>query len=423
MIVSRIAKIGGFASRVRTFDSMAESVPYRWLWLGNFFGQSAQWLQLLTVGWLIRSLTVGSVLSPMFVVTASALTFLPFLLTGPFMATLGDSFERRKLVMVVQSFMALMALSIGLLAGAHLVSIWHVYGYAFIGGICLSITMPTRLALIPDTVPESLLGNAITLNMLTISATRVVGPLIGGILIFTLGFFWNFAFESFLYIGNVLVFWFLTTPYFTVVTKDQSHNVLADLIEGFQYIWYKNRVLLYLALVALIPNTLLEPALFMLPVFTSEVLRQGADVGGYLMAIDGFGGVVMGITLSSVGFIFPRGKVMLISVIVSAAAVLVFSHSYILPLAIAVILIRASALAVNRAATIVLLQSLSTPEMRVRVVSLITYSASLSIIVSVFLGWLAGYTSIPISLAILGFVGLLLGVFCYSIQKKIKLLD
>ena len=164
--------------------------------MGNFFAQSAQWLQLLTVGWLVKDLTSGTVMSPFFVVVAGGLTMLPGILTAPFGGVLGDRFDRRGLVIAINGFMAIWSLAFAFLVGAQMVTIWHVYVYVFVGGVCLSISMPARFALILDTVPSRLFGNAIATNVITIPGTRMIGPFIGGILIATLGFFWNFVLES-----------------------------------------------------------------------------------------------------------------------------------------------------------------------------------------------------------------------------------
>ena len=46
--------------RLHTFDTWMGYRNYRFLWIGNFCGNNAQWLQLLTVGWLVRDLSAGS---------------------------------------------------------------------------------------------------------------------------------------------------------------------------------------------------------------------------------------------------------------------------------------------------------------------------------------------------------------------------
>ena len=75
--------------------------------------------------------------------------------------------------------------------------------YVILAGTCHSMTQPMRQSLIAGTVPREMLGNALATNVLTITGTRILGPFVGGVLIVTLGFFWNFTIEAGLYLANV----------------------------------------------------------------------------------------------------------------------------------------------------------------------------------------------------------------------------
>ena len=406
--------------RLQTFDSLSESGSFRWLWVSNFFSQGATWLQVLTVGWLVRDLTAGSVMSPLLVVLAGGIGFIPGVITGPFGGALGDRFDRRKLLMLIQAVMSLFSITFALLVGARLVSVIHVYVYAFVSGMGRSIVMPTGMAIVPDTVPERLLGNAIASNVLTIPLTRAVGPFIGGILITYLGFFWNFTLESVFYAASIGCLVFLKLPNSVSPKTRSKSSIIGDLVEGFKYVWKDNRVLLYLTFVAIIPNTLLEPALYLLPVFTSEVLRRGADIGGYLMAINGVGGVTSAIFIISFGFVFSRGKIILVSAITSSVLLLLFSHSYVMPLAFMLIYLFAISQSSFRTTMVTLIQSMSIPEMRTRVISLQTYSMSFVLLTSLIIGWFAGFMTVSIALAALAAVGILGGLFMNAFQSQIK---
>jgi len=417
---SLLSSLGIRMPHLQTFDSLSESTPFRWLLIGNFLSQSAHWLQLLTIGWLIRDLTAGTVMSAFLVVVAGGLSYMPGLITGPFGGAIGDRFDRRKLVISVQVFMAIFSLCFAFFVGARLVGVVHCYIYVFIAGVCLSITMPARQAMVPDSVPDRLLGNAIATNVITFPATRMIGPFIGGILISTLGFFWNFALESLMYTTSIIAFLFLSLPSRSSRKEGVKWSILADLSDGFKYMWSGNRVLLYLAICALIPNTILEPAIFLLPVFTQEVLRRGPDVGGYLMAVNGMGGMFMILVISSFGFIFPKGKLLLWSAVFSSIAILLFSYAYIMFLAFFFIFAFAWGQSCFRATNITLLQSLCVPEMRGRITSLQTYSFAFVMVASIVFGWFAGITTVSIALATIGIIGLILSILANMFQDRIK---
>ena len=96
-------------SHLHTFESLTTYRNYRLLWTGNFFSNSAQWLQLLSIGWLVRELTAGSSASVLQVVIVGGLSTLPVLLVGPWGGVWGDRVDRRKLLMRIQTFMAVLA--------------------------------------------------------------------------------------------------------------------------------------------------------------------------------------------------------------------------------------------------------------------------------------------------------------------------
>jgi len=189
--------------------------------------------------------------------------------------------------------------------------VWFAYTYILLSGIARSIIQPLRQALIANTVPREALGNALATNVLTITSTRLIGPFIGGILIATLGFFWNFTAEALLYVGMVLVFIPMKTPYYRGRGAAKGTSALSDLKEGIRYIWKEERVIFNLMLLGLIPNLILQPFMFLLPVFTVEVLNRNADVGGFLLSANGAGGLLAALIIASVGFVFKKGTIVL----------------------------------------------------------------------------------------------------------------
>ncbi|MYC06209.1 MAG: MFS transporter [Chloroflexi bacterium] len=409
--------------RMQTLDSLRAYPNFRLLWVGDFCSNNALWLQMLTAGWLVRSLTENSPYSTFLVVTVGGMAMLPGLIMAPIAGTLGDRMDRRKLIIGIQSFMAMFSFLFAVLVGQQLVSHYHVYMYVFLGGICLSITQTNRMALIANTVPRASMANAFATNVLTIPGTRMIGPFIGGILITTLGFFWNFTLESLLYLGTVIAYMPMKTPYVERRTAPKDVSFIADLVAGFVYVWRDKRVLLYITIIGFVPNTILEPVMFLLPVFTSEVLRSGADVGGYLVAINGLGGLLMAFFIASFGFIFPKGKIILVAAMVSSVFILLFAYAALLPLAMLLIMLFAPSQTAFRTATVTLQTLIAPDEMRSRVMSLQRYSMGGVVIFSLVVGWFAEITSVSIALTAMGIIGLVVGLLFWVFGDQIRELD
>ena len=319
--------------------------------------------------------------------------------------------------------MAVFSFLFAVLVGQQLVTVWHAYIYVFVSGICVSISQNSRMALVANTVPRHAMAHAFATNVLTIPGTRMIGPFVGGIMITTLGFFWNFSLEALLYVSTVLLLLPLKTPYAPRRRPRADESFISDLLAGFTYIWRDKRVLLYLTMLGFIPNTILQPAMFLLPVFTDEILKRGADVGGYFLAINGFGGLLMALFIASFGFVIPKGKIVLFSAIASGVFILLFSYAIILPVAFLLIMLFATTQTAFRTTNGTLMQLLVSDDMRSRVTSLQRYSMGGVLVASFAIGWFARITSISIALAAMGLVATVLAIVFYLFARQIRELD
>ena len=388
--------------------------------MANFFANTAQWLQLLSVGWLVRDLTDSFASSGLLVVAVGGMTTLPTLIVGPWAGVLGDRVNRRKLVMAVQSFMTVAAITFAFVVHSGHIEWWHAYIYVFVSGICWSISITIRQTLVANTVPREALVNAYASNTLTITGTRMIGPFIGGVLITTIGFTWNFAIEASLYAATVLAFWPMKTPFLQHRPADSNASPLSDFLEGLRYVRKQERVIWNLMVVGLIPNVLLHPVWFVLPVFTVEVLHRTADTGGVLLAVTGFGGLLSALTIASVGFGANRGLICLWAVLVSSAAVVLFAYSpWLVPAAILIGLM-SLAQATFRTSSSTLIQSMVPDHLRSRITSLHLYSQGFVFMSSLAVGLLVDLTTVVVALAAVGIAGLVLGSISYLVLPRVR---
>ncbi|MBQ10076.1 MAG: hypothetical protein CMJ45_00800 [Planctomyces sp.] len=405
---------------LHTFESITTYRNYRLLWTGNFFSNSAQWLQLLSIGWFVRELTVGSSTSILQVVIVGGLSSLPVLLVGPWGGVWGDRVDRRKLLMKFQAFMAILAVLFALLVvsdhGLGLpdqLRVWLAYSYVLASGVSRAIAQPMRQALIANTVPPEAFGNAYASNSINITGTRIFGPFVGGIIIAGLGFTTNFLVEASLYAATVLVYLPMKTPYQREIIA-RRRSAVSDFGEGVRFIRQEKRIILTLILLGLIPNVILHQAWFLLPVFTADVLRQNAVVGGFLLSATGVGGFISSVVIASIGFSFNKGLVALASILFSSIFVILFALSPwllpVYPLLPALILIGLMSLAqAHFRTTSGTLIQLSTPDRyRSRVTSLASYGQGFVFPFSILVGLFAGFSGVIVTITVLGLIGLIL---------------
>ena len=412
--------------RIQTFDSLIAHKNYRHLWMGNFCANTSIWLQLLTLGWLVKYLTDSDDTSALFVVGIGGMTALPGLIIGPFAAVLGDKLDRRKLVIFVELLMFIIVVGFGFLTTTDLIQVWHVYCYAFLAGTREAITFPVRQALIANTVPRSHLSNAFATSVLTIPGTRMLGPFVGGILLNSTGFFWNFMLEGLLYLGVVLSFWGMKTPYTdkTNISVNYSEfsffkTLFGDVIEGLKYLWFKQRVIPLLYFLAVVPNGILHSVLFLLPMYTANVLLEGPDYGGYLMAMNGLGGFLMVLMLSAFGFPSRKGFLCLIAAI--GGSVLTFTLSFNFGLIFAFIVLASHGITqtIYRTTNGLITQTLVKDEFRVRANSLYRISNGSVVFFVIAVGWLATRFTVSTTLLFMGSLGIFISLLFFG-SKKIR---
>jgi MFS family permease len=168
--------------RGNPFASLA--VPnYRRYFVGQIVSLSGNWMQTVGELWLVLSLT-GSALA---VGVTTALQFTPMLLFGAFGGVVADRLDKRRLLILTQTAMAMPALALWLLAGSGVVEPWMIFALVFARGAVNAIDNPARQAFLVELVSSGRLVNAVGLNSTLVQVARVAGPALAGAVIATVG--------------------------------------------------------------------------------------------------------------------------------------------------------------------------------------------------------------------------------------------
>ncbi len=327
-IAAPVAKRSQKGFNLATFTALRHT-DFRLLWGTTMLNGAAQWIQQVTVGWLVWTLSESAVL----VGVVSATRALPFLLVGPLAGVAIDRVDRRKMLMAVQGVMALSAIVFAVLVMGNWVKVWHAALYMLVYGSCWSVLGPLRQSLVANTVPKQDLMNAIALQSMAFNFTRTIAPMIGGFLIVLAGMGGNFVIQASLYILIILLVLPLKMPYREAGHKAGAHSVGGDLKEGFQYV-LKDTVLLGLIAMAFIPSFFIMPTIQQLPVVTARVFDAGPQVLGLLSSAFGIGALAGTIVLASVRDVSRRGLLALGLLMASTIVLVLFAQSHWLGLSV-----------------------------------------------------------------------------------------
>ena len=257
---------------------------------------------------------------------AVAVRALPTLLLGPWGGVLADRWDRRRLAMGSQLGLAAAAFGFAWLVAVGMVdNPWYVYGYTLVSGVGFAIVQPVRQALIANTVRSEHMGNAFAVNALAVTSMRLVGAGAGGVLIETVDFQWNFFVEAVLYSLMALLLIPMKTPYREPGTA-REYSPWANLRHGLAYV-LGHRIMLRLMLLNFFRTGIFAPLLLLLPVYASEALDAGAGVGAAMIVSMGIGGVTATALMSSRGFLFGKGLMILVTLLSGSAVVAVLGFS------------------------------------------------------------------------------------------------
>jgi MFS family permease len=166
----------------RTLDSL--TVPnYRRYFTGQVISITGNWMQTVAETWLVVKLTGSGVA----VGLTAGLQFLPILLFGALGGVLVDRYDKRRLLMLTQTLMAIPALALwGLTASGH-VTIWIVYALVLTRGLINAVDNPARQSFVMELVGADKVVNAVSLNSVIIHTARIAGPMFAGGIIALIG--------------------------------------------------------------------------------------------------------------------------------------------------------------------------------------------------------------------------------------------
>jgi len=314
---------------------------------------------------LVLHITHGSALALGIVSLAQALAFFLFAPAG---GGIADRRDRRKLLLVTQSVMLLLAAAIGMLTLLGVIRLWMIVATAFCAGAVLSFDQPARAALIPSLVPPDDMMNAISLQSIIFSGASTFGPALAGISLAAVGYAGNFFLNAASYLAVLVALWRLSKR--PAPEKRSGHlwasvgAALAAAAHDAALPWIISG---YGALLFLGPS----PAV-MLPIFALRVLHLSAPQMGFLFSALGVGTILGGLASASLGDFRHKGLLFLAAMLLWSAALGVFAASTVTALSVAALVILGASQNAATATAITLMQTRVPAEMRGRIMGLNT---------------------------------------------------
>jgi hypothetical protein len=304
---------------------------FRFQWPADLATSLAFEMEALILGWYIL-VTTGSVQQ---LVALAALVWLGSLFS-PFFGLLGDRIGHRTLLVATRGAYAVFAALLTLLTLAGALAPWHVFVIAALAGLMRPSDQMFRNILVGQTVPSGMLLGALGISRTTSDIARLAGAFAGAGGMALVGMGPAYAVVTVMYVAATLLSLGIAPAPAAASSRRVSHP-LADLKEGFRYVWHMPEQLGAFSMAFLVNLFAYPFVLGLLPYVAKEVYGAGQAVLGYLAAAFSLG-ALLGSVAVGYGRPLRAARVMLRAAVLWFTAILFFGLTSSLPVGIALLL-------------------------------------------------------------------------------------
>jgi MFS family permease len=379
---------------------IAASAPDFWrLWYVGLIIATVRWLETIVVGVVVYQRTDSAFLVSMM----TMLRLLPMGLFGVFLGALAERFDRGRTLLIAVLVMGGTSAVLAILDRTGQLEIWHLALASFINGCGWCTDNPVRRVMMGEVVGREQMGTAMSLDVGSVNASRMVGPAIGGFLLAGAGIQGAFILSVLMY-GTAL--WAILALRPRIARTEKPGAVFAGIAEGLTLV-RSDRRLIGVLIVTVIYNIFAWPFTGMIPVIGRDRLHLGPEGVGLLAMMDGIGAFAGALVAAL--WLIPRwyGRTYLWGVIFYLIAVVMFALVQSPVLAAVALLLTGLAGAGFATMQATLVYLAAPPEMRSRILGVLTVCIGMGPLGFLWLGWLADRIGSHNATAVTGILGLL----------------
>jgi predicted MFS family arabinose efflux permease len=389
---------------------------FRLFWSGNFLSNIGTWMQNVALGWLVLTLTN----SAFWLGVVGFAGSIPFLFITLFGGVVADRVNKRRLLLVTQSGMMILAFLLAALAYFKVITVWEVILISFLNGVALAMNQPSYQALVPQLVKREDLTNAIALNAVQFNSSRVLGPALGGYAMILVGMAGNFFLNG---LSFLAVLWALVRIRYPKEKPPARESVLTSLVAGLRYVRGNPQMYVLVWMIG-IASLMAMGFLTFIPYFARDQLGAGESGLGWLLAGSGAGSVMGAVTVAWQGRIRHRGAVIALGSAAVMGAIVVFCYSRNFALSEFLMVLEGYGMILTISSVNVAMQTLSSEEMRGRVMSIYgTCFLGLPPIGALLAGELSRHIPTNHALALMSGVSMLIFLGFFAFSRPLRELD
>lgn len=395
--------------------------PFMVIFAGQAFSLfGSRLVQFALVWWITETTGLASTLA-----FASIVAMLPQVLLGPFAGALVDRWNRKTVMMVSDSFIALVVVALAFLYGTGTIQLWHVFIAMFIRSLGGAFQWPAMQATITMMVDRESLSRVAGMNQSLQGLAAIVAPPLGAFLMQVI------PIQTILLIDVATAVLAVGSLFFIKVPQPSREltevlglkTILSDMREGAVFVWRWKGLRIIMGMSMLI-NFLMNPAFSLLPLVVTNHFNGGAIELGWLQSANGVGMIAGGLLLGAWGGFKKRIVTAMTSIIISGVFIVVFSFMppEMFLLAVGCVFMFAVFNAMANGTFFSSIQAVIPPEMQGRVFTiLMSLSGGMAPIGLAFAGPVSDSLGLFIWFRIGGFVLALMGAAAFFIPAVMNL--
>jgi len=299
---------------------------FRRLWFVGLAISIVRWLEMLALALFAYQLTGSAFVVAML----TMLRLLPMGLFGAIIGVAAERLDRRRALVLVVSTSMVVTLALALLASLGAIEVWHLAVASFINGIGWAADHPVRRMMIGDAMSAERIGTALSVDAATNNGTRVLGPMLSGLLLAEYGITSVFWFSLALYTPALVAALRIGMRRQTAAARPASF--ITSIREGLAWL-QRDRRLIGVFVMTIIFNVFGWPATSMVPVIGTDYLGLGPKGVGLLASCDGVGGLLGALLIAAVARAAWYGRIYVSAVVLYLVMVVFFATAPGVPVA------------------------------------------------------------------------------------------
>ena len=366
----------------RSFSAVLRNRDFRLLWVAGGLDNSGRWMEAVVMGLLVLELTD----SPFQVALLFVFRWTPMLLMALLSGMYADRANRWLLMVVSRTLIWAVIVTLTALVILGSLQPWHLFLGSLLLGWIYVLEFPSRRSFIYELVGGRQIVGAMSLETITVTIGRFIGPFSAGYIVEFEGYRTAFILLTVLY-GLAMVLTVLVKARIPARSSG-PFNFRATAVAGIRYAW-RSRIIRSVLAFTMIMNSLAFSVESLFPVVARDHLGVGEGLTGLLIASQSIGTFVAAIGIGLLSGSTYHGRIFCVGLFIQLVSLVLFAFSPWYPLSFVLLLCAGIGSAGFGTMQSTIIMIAATPEVRGVSLGVLGHCIGVSAVGAVIVGQLA----------------------------------